>query len=286
MERRQRDRTGGRHRHRGHAASETSRLFIRRADQARSYLFFGVYRTASIDSTVDRSPLDIQAFQAFRPDVDPNDLLNELYSHQPFGKVTTKVTANHEIAGVIQYDRMRQKSVRSNDSERITRTDVGGGMYGVSLQSVWSSSITTKLVVSYNDKRGNDVDSYEQALMELGPTYAIHQRADQNTVGFLTGSGSLLNGGYGTIVLEKSSYSMIRGDLTWYKQGWGGSHEFQTGYLLMPHNEYQGRQHRVERRVHLGRAPVDRSEQHQLAGHPVRANVPNQRADPRQPVGP
>ena len=26
---------------------------------------------------------------------------------------------------------------------------------------------------------------------------------------------------------------MIRGDLTWFKGGWGGSHEFQTGFLLM-----------------------------------------------------
>ena len=203
--------------------------------------FFAAYRMALIDSTVDRSPQDIQAFQTFRPDVDPNDLLNELYSQQPFAKVTTKVGANHELAGVFQYDRMRQKSVRSNDSERTTRTDVGGGMYGASFQSVWGPNVTTKFAVSYNNKRGNDTDSYEQALIDLGPTFAIHRTADQNTEGFLTGSGALLNGGgYGSIVLEKSSYSMIKGDLTWYKQGWGGSHEFQTGYLLMPKNQYEG----------------------------------------------
>jgi hypothetical protein len=203
--------------------------------------FFGAYRTALIDSTVDRSPQDIQAFQAFAPDKNPDELLNELYSHQPFAKVTTKIASNHELAAVVQYDRMRQKSVRSNDSERITRTDVGGGMYGVSLQSIWSPSVTTKFAVNYNDKRGNDNDSYEQELMELGPTFAIHQRADQNTAGFLTGSGSLLNGGgYGTIELEKSSYSMIRGDLTWFKQDWVGSHEFQTGFLFMPKNQYEG----------------------------------------------
>ena len=203
--------------------------------------FFGAYRTALIDSTVDRSPLDIRSFQAFRPDVNPDDLLNELYSHQPFGKVTTKIASNHELAAVVQYDRMRQKSVRSNDSERITRTDVGGGMYGASLQSVWNSSVTTKFAFNYNDKRGNDKDSYEQELLNLGPTYAIHQQADQNTAGFLTGSGALLNGGgYGTVVLEKSSYYMIRGDLTWYKQDWIGSHEFQTGFLFMPKNQYEG----------------------------------------------
>jgi hypothetical protein len=203
--------------------------------------FFAAYRVALIDSTVDRSPQDIQAFQAFRPDVEPNDLLNELYSQQPFVKVTTKVAANHEVAGVFQYDRMRQKSVRSNDSERNTRTDVGGGMYGASVQSVWGSHVTTKFAANYNNKRGNDRDSYEQDLMDLGPTFSIHRAADQNTEGFLTGSGALLNGGgYGTIALERSSYSMIRGDLTYYKEGWAGSHEWQTGFLLMPNNQYEG----------------------------------------------
>jgi hypothetical protein len=204
--------------------------------------FFGAYRMALIDSTVDRSPQDILAFQALRPDMSLDDLpLNELYSHQPFVKVTTKMASNHELAGVFQYDRMRQKSVRSNDSERTTRTDVGGGMYGVSLQSVWGSNITTKFAANYNNKRGNDRDSYEQDLVDLGPTFAIHRTADQNTEGFLEGSGSLLNGGgYGTLALEKSSYSMIRGDVTWYKEGWGGSHEWQTGFLLMPSNQYEG----------------------------------------------
>ena len=31
---------------------------------------------------------------------------------------------------------------------------------------------------------------------------------------------------------------MLRGDLNWYKQGWGGSHEFQTGFLAMPRSNY------------------------------------------------
>jgi len=34
---------------------------------------------------------------------------------------------------------------------------------------------------------------------------------------------------------------VIRGDITWFKQeGLGGSHEFQTGFLLMPKNSYKG----------------------------------------------
>src|SRR5262249_11397603 len=48
-------------------------------------------------------------------------------------------------------------------------------------------------------------------------------------------------GGYGTMAIEESRYSMIRGDVTWYKSlASSGSHEFQTGFLFMPRNYYKG----------------------------------------------
>ena len=43
------------------------------------------------------------------------------------------------------------------------------------------------------------------------------------------------------MAIEQSSYSMLRGDVTWYKSLKGtGSHEFQTGFLAMPRNYYKG----------------------------------------------
>jgi hypothetical protein len=53
------------------AKNQTGRLLVRRADHAESDLVLRRYPTALIDSTVDRSPLDIRAFQAFRPDANP-----------------------------------------------------------------------------------------------------------------------------------------------------------------------------------------------------------------------
>ena len=89
---------------------------------------FGAYRRAFIDSTVDRSPADIQAFEAFRPDLLDDLPANELHSHQPFVKVTTRLSARHELVGLYQYHRMRQRSVRSNEAERRTRTERGRGL--------------------------------------------------------------------------------------------------------------------------------------------------------------
>ncbi len=203
--------------------------------------FFGAYRKAYIDSTVDRSPADIRAFEAFRPDLLDDLPANQLHSHQPFVKVTSRISVNHELVGVYQYDRMRQRSVRSNEAERTTRTDVGGGMYGVSLQSTYGRSVTTKFAFDYNDKSGNDRSSYEQRLIDLGVPVSIFQSTTLSQ-GIPTGVGNIFNeGGYGTMAIEQSSYSMIRGDLTWYKSLHGtGSHELQTGFLLMPKNYYKG----------------------------------------------
>jgi hypothetical protein len=202
---------------------------------------FGAYRRAFIDSTVDRSPADIRSFEAFRPDLLDDLPANELHSHQPFVKVTSRLSARHELVGMYQYDRMRQNSVRSNEAERRTRTDVGGGMYGLSLQSTYGSSVTTKFAFDYNDKSGNDRSSYEQELIDLGVPVSIFQSITLNQ-GIPTGVGNIFNeGGYGTMAIEQSSYSMLRGDVTWYKSLKGtGSHEFQTGFLAMPRNYYRG----------------------------------------------
>jgi hypothetical protein len=142
--------------------------------------------------------------------------------------------------GVWQYDRMRQRSVRSNEAERTTRTDVGGSMVGLSLQSTFGSSVTTKFAFNYNDKSGNDPSSYEQELIDLGVPISIFQSTTLSN-NLPTGVANIFNeGGYGSMNIEQSSYSVIRGDVTWFKQNMGGSHEFQTGFLMMPRNYYKG----------------------------------------------
>ena len=89
--------------------------------------------------------------------------------------------------------------------------------------------LTTKFAFNYNNKQGNDQSSYDQELIDLGVPVSIFQSTTVNQ-GIPTGVGNIFNeGGYGTMAIENSSYSVIRGDVTWFKQeGLGGSHEFQT----------------------------------------------------------
>jgi hypothetical protein len=40
------------------------------------------------------------------------------------------------------------------------------------------------------------------------------------------------------MLLDESSVTMLRGDLTWYANGFAGSHEVQTGFLALPANNF------------------------------------------------
>ena len=69
-----------------------------------------------------------------------------------------------------------------------------------------------------------------------GPLIEIHREAFRNQ-GVLEGSGLILRGGQWSSTacdscfdLDTSSITMLRGDVNWYKQGWGGSHDFQAGF--------------------------------------------------------
>src|SRR4029453_18818899 len=80
-----------------------------------------------------------------------------------------------------------------------------------------------------------------------GPTITIHREASL-TGGRLIGSGRLVSGGNfddGTGGAGQASYSYLpssqitlRADLTYFKDGLAGSHEFQTGFFGAPRSTY------------------------------------------------
>ena len=203
---------------------------------------FGAYRRAFIDSTVDRSPADVQAFEAFAPDLLGDFPANQLHSHQPFVKVTSRSRRITSWWACIQYDRMRQQSVRSNEAKRTTRDRRGRrDVRRVAAVHLWHDRHDQVCLQLQQQAGQRPRPATSRSLIDLGVPVSIFQSTTLNQ-GIPTGVGNIFNeGGYGTMAIEKSSYSMIRGDVTWFKQeGLGGSHEFQTGFLLMPRNYYKG----------------------------------------------
>jgi Carboxypeptidase regulatory-like domain len=205
--------------------------------------FFGAIRYTDNKSGTGRTPQLLATHEAFFPGQPLDD--NTITGYQPWGKVTTRLASNHDLSIVYQADRLLLNVVGAEDYEQVEVLSTGGPMVGAKLTSVWGQTVTTTLYASYNTKGGNALDSYKYE--KNGPLVEIHREAFLNQ-GILQGSGLLLRGGQWSSTacdacydLDTSTITMLRGDLNWYKQGWGGSHEFRTGFLAMPRSNYEKR---------------------------------------------
>ena len=202
--------------------------------------FFGAIRYTDNKSGTGRTPDQLATHYTFFPDTPLDN--NTIAGYQPWAKVTTKLSPTHDLSLIYQADRLLLNVVPAEDYEQVEVLSTGGPMYGGKLTSVWGQHVTTTFYASYNAKGGNSVDSY--AYAKQGPLVMIHREAFLNQ-GVLQGSGLLLRGGQWSSTacnacfdLDTSSITMLRGDITYYKEGWGGSHQLQTGFLAMPRSIY------------------------------------------------
>lgn len=198
--------------------------------------FYGSIRRAESASGISRTALEVDRIQSFFPGTTLFN--NDSESWQPYLKLSARASSNHEVFGYYQHDRLNLSGNREYNYQPIQAQSTGGSLYGGKVQSIWGDTLTTTLTVSYNNKGGNDLNTFE-TLGLSGPQIIIHERASPSGAG-LTGSGRILEGGnqqsYG---LQPASQSMIRFDLTWFKdEAFAGSHEFQTGLFAAPESKY------------------------------------------------
>ena len=140
--------------------------------------FFGAFRRADLTNGISRSAFNAANIQALAKDFVPFD--NFQKSNQPFVKVTAQLTNRHELSAFYQNDRSKYSSNRELDNKPYLFNSTGGGLAHAKVNSVWTNAITTSLSVNYNNKRGNDKNTYDGVNLN-GPQIAIHKDA------FLTG---------------------------------------------------------------------------------------------------
>jgi hypothetical protein len=197
--------------------------------------FFGSLRRAVSEAGISRTPVEVQRIQTFFPGTKLFN--NSSDSWQPYLKVTGKAGSRHEFSGYYQKDRLLLSGDREYHYEQIQAQSTGGPLYGGKLTSVWGQRLTTTVTASYNKKGGNDTATFE-ALGRTGPQIVIHQNANLQA-GILAGSGRILEGGnLQAYNYQPASQSMIRADLTYFRDAWFGDHEFQTGFFAAPHSTY------------------------------------------------
>lgn len=193
--------------------------------------FFATYRYADLVNGISRTPADLDRLTSFRPDFKPFD--NTSVSKQPYVKMTAQLGPSHEWSGFFQNDRNRFTSNRERSTHPVTLRSAGGSMYQTKLASVWSNRFTTSFSASYNNKGGEEEDTYKDAS-GFGPRVSVHQRTAISG-GVPVGNAELvtMNNVENQNYLP-SSMLILRGDLTYYQDGWLGSHELKTGIWAAP----------------------------------------------------
>ena len=197
--------------------------------------FYGSVRYSSLINGISRTADQIATLKAFRPDVQLLD--NTTRTFQPFFKITAQLGKNHELTGYFQNDASSFTTDLYNYADRISYDSTGGSIYHAKVSSVWSNSLVTSFSASYNNKSGKNEHTFDD-LDATGPQIRIH-RTTSISGGRPVGSGELVRmGNIDEKILEPASMLVFRGDLTYYKSGWLGSHEFRTGIYAAPALHY------------------------------------------------
>src|SRR5262245_20647584 len=202
--------------------------------------FFGSIRRADLEAGISRTAVEVQRLHDFAPGAELFN--NNTKSTQPYGKITMQA-GKHQIAAFVQQDRLKATGDREYNYSRAFVFSTGGGLYGGKVTSLWGNKMTTTLLASYNNKGGSDASTFED-FVGSGPTITIHRSASL-TGGRLIGSGRLVSGsnfddgnGQATYAYAPSTQITLRGDLTYFKDGMAGSHEFMTGFFGAPRSTY------------------------------------------------
>jgi hypothetical protein len=173
------------------------------------------------------------------------DYLNDFVSgFQPFpnqsrgfvylGNAAVQLTQKHRLEFLIQHDSRKQDANYQWYAGDYAINQYGGGAYGLRLLSSWSPNITTRFLVSYNDKGVNPTAA---SIGGVGSKPEIDvYTTDAASSGTLVGQGSSLAtlNNLNAISLNPASKPTISGDLTYYIPRALGSHEIQTGFYLEP----------------------------------------------------
>jgi hypothetical protein len=196
--------------------------------------FFASLRRAVSAAGVSRTATEVARIQAFDPGAELFN--NDSESWQPFVKLTGRA-GRHDIQGFFQNDRLVLEGDREYNYEQIFASSTGGPLYSGKITSVWGMRTTTTFTASYNGKGGSDAATYA-SLGNSGPQIIIHQNATPSG-STLQGTGRILEGGnVQSFAFQPASQIILRGDLTYFRDGWAGNHQFQTGFFSAPRNTY------------------------------------------------
>jgi hypothetical protein len=202
--------------------------------------FFGSFRKSAVETQISRNQKSVDDIKSYYPNAEL--FPQQIKGYQPYVKITSRIGTSHELSGFFQRDRTHGQSNWNYFFDPINVYSNGGNVYSGKLTSTWGQRLTTTFSAGYNNKSGNDNDTYKAfGFNAQGPNIVIYD-GTRISSGLITGNSLILEGGNNqSRTFVPASLSLIRGDMTYYKDGWLGSHEMATGFFLEPQNIYDQR---------------------------------------------
>jgi hypothetical protein len=194
--------------------------------------FFVSGRYIDRDDGISQTPTQFDNLSTFVPGFKafPNESRDFVY----LGNASVQLTEKHRLEFLIQHDSREQDANYQWYAGNYAVNQYGGGAYGLRLISAWTPYITTRFLISYNNKGVNPTAS---SIGGVGTKPEIDvYTTDVASGGTLVGQGASLAtlNNLNSILLEPASKPTISGDLTYYIPRAFGSHEIQTGFYLEP----------------------------------------------------
>jgi hypothetical protein len=188
---------------------------------------FGAYRRSDITTGISRTAAQVATLRALIDGYEPLDQTNE--ANFWFAKVTAQPSGAHQIVGFYQQDVNPIWNALAN-GEHPYGEATGGLAASLRVSSVWSDRLTTRLAVSYNDKRRKGEDSGI-----AGPNVRVYN-ATVTSAGRVLGNGLLASLGAPVITRATQPNEKLTAsfDATVYSQRGWGTHELQAGLFAQP----------------------------------------------------
>ncbi len=151
------------------------------------------------------------------------------------GNTSVQLSDRHRLTGIAQYDSRKQDANYQWYATNFVHNQYGGGAYGVRLISQWTPRLSTRFLISYNNKGAN---TSLGAIGGVGskPQVDVYQ-TNTLSAGKLVGQGSSLAtlNNLSSVAVTPARKSTITGDISYYIPSAWGSHELAAGFYLEPH---------------------------------------------------
>jgi len=150
------------------------------------------------------------------------------------GNSSVQLSDRHRLNFIAQQDSRKQEGNFQWYAGDFVKNQYGGGAYGVRLSSQWNQKLTTRFLVSYNNK-GTNPTANSAGGVGSNPEIDIYTTASLSS-GKVVGQGSsvaTLNN-LSSIGLTPARKPTASGDVTYFVPKAWGSHELQTGFYLEP----------------------------------------------------